>query len=243
LDASFNKRIQMDSPKFRLIQIRLSSHLALASTLATLRIQTKVSPTEMEKGIKKDIFESMLGELVIEEFERIKNTKYRSDSISLLKADKHLLNLYKIHINGNPEDYISNLVENIEKGYINFEIVDDIKQGYVLGTSASLGAAAFITSEYGEKSIAELSNIGVSPEDFKKMMSSFQKDVNLLKSATQKIRDAGKEGAYLFSRATGFTDLINQLSEDIDLKASMLACIKMNQAEALLIKEGSIIEV
>ncbi|MDB0048067.1 hypothetical protein N9F12_01340 [Burkholderiaceae bacterium] len=233
----------MDSLKLRLIQIRLSSHLALASTLATLRIQTKISPTELEKGIQKDIFENMLGEFIIDEFERIKNAEYRSNSISLLKADKHLLNLYKVHINGNPKDYISNLVENIEKGYLNFEIVDDIKQGYVIGTSASLGAAAFIISEFGEKSIAELSNIGVSPEDFKKMMSSFQKDVNLLKSAIQKIRDAGKEGDYLFNRAVGFTDLINQSSEDIDLKGSVLAYLKTNQAGVLLIKEGSIIEI
>jgi hypothetical protein len=107
----------------------LSNKAALALTLSDLNI---FEESNFEIGIEQRLLEEKIGENFFIEFEKLKNKSYLDKIIEEVRKSKAMIEIYKSLKKIPPTTYMISILDNIEKGYIDFTSKDINKKDYVL---------------------------------------------------------------------------------------------------------------
>jgi hypothetical protein len=230
----------MSDLKLKIITASISNRYAAASTLGGLNITSKFSYTELSGGIEKSEFEKVLGNEVLHEFEKLDNKEYRAETAALIQSNSKLIELYQRNKFGDLKSLGNNLIGNIENRFIDLEVQDDIKNGYIIGLSQSLGAALFIATEFNGVQVSELESMDIHPFDYEALPDKLQTNPELLKNVLRYLQESDNEKKYFFHRATAFSELLTQNKNNLLLRETMLAALKANKASLLFVNENSI---
>ncbi|WP_322992729.1 hypothetical protein [Limnohabitans sp.] len=140
----------------------LSNKAALALTLSSTPIDSTIfKEPNFKMGIDRKFLEEKIGEQFFVEFEKLNNKDYLNKAIEEMRKNKFMLDIYKSVKKTPPKTYMTSILDNIEKGYIEFTSKDIVKKDYIFVLTPQYQATIFTLSKMNFPNDDERRNFGI----------------------------------------------------------------------------------